>query len=83
MTRASAEAPVEKPGATPEGRGRRFREQGCGMSGVTATTETFWTEAGERLMEEVVSRSNMVKAYNRVVSNKGSAGIDGMATAAA
>jgi retron-type reverse transcriptase len=29
-------------------------------------------------MEEVVSRSNMMKAYNRVVSNKGSASIDGM-----
>jgi group II intron reverse transcriptase/maturase len=29
-------------------------------------------------MEEVVSRSNMMSAYNRVVSNKGAPGIDGM-----
>lgn len=80
MTRANAEAPDGKPGATPEGRGRKSREQGGGVSGVTARTESLWTEAGERLMEEVVSRSNMMKAYNRVVSNKGSAGIDGMTT---
>jgi group II intron reverse transcriptase/maturase len=31
-------------------------------------------------MEEIVSRPNMMKAYNRVVSNKGAAGVDGMTT---
>jgi len=31
-------------------------------------------------MEEIVSRANMMKAYNRVVSNKGAAGLDGMTT---
>jgi group II intron reverse transcriptase/maturase len=31
-------------------------------------------------MEEIVSRSNMMKAYNRVVSNKGAAGVDCMTT---
>lgn len=80
MTRASAEAPDERPGAEPEGRDRKSREQGNGASGVTATTESCWAEAGGRLMEEIVSRSNMMKAYNRVVSNKGAAGIDGMST---
>ncbi len=30
------------------------------------------------LIEEVVSRPNMLEAYHRVVSNKGSAGVDGM-----
>ncbi|TLN21092.1 group II intron reverse transcriptase/maturase [bacterium] len=80
MTRASAEAPEENPGAGSEGRGRKPQEQGTGASGVTATTESCWTEAGGRLMEEIVSRGNMTKAYNRVVSNKGAAGIDGMTT---
>ncbi|MDZ4186222.1 MAG: hypothetical protein U1D97_14760 [Desulfuromonadales bacterium] len=31
-------------------------------------------------MEEIVSRPNMMKAYNRVVSNKGAAGVDCMTT---
>jgi group II intron reverse transcriptase/maturase len=31
-------------------------------------------------MEEIISRGNMQKAYNRVVSNKGSAGVDNMST---
>jgi len=43
-------------------------------------TVTDWPEAEERLMEEVVSRGNMMKAMNRVISNKGSAGVDGMTT---
>jgi hypothetical protein len=29
----------------------------------TATTELDWTEAGERLMEEIVSRPNMTERY--------------------
>lgn len=80
MARAKAEAPVEKPGAGVEGRGRKSREYASGASGVTAATEPLWTEAGERLMEEIVSRPNMMKAYNRVVSNKGAAGVDCMST---
>lgn len=80
MTRAKADAPAETPGARSEGRDRKSREYDAGASGVTATTETDWTEAGERLMEEIVSRSNMMKAYNRVVSNKGAAGVDCMTT---
>jgi RNA-directed DNA polymerase len=32
-----------------------------------------------KLIEHMVERENMLKAYRRVVSNKGSAGIDGMA----
>lgn len=31
-------------------------------------------------MEEIISRPNMMKAYNRVVSNKGAAGVDLMST---
>ena len=80
MARARVEAPDEKPGARSAGRGRKPREEDHGASGVTAKTESFWTEASERLMEEITSRANMMKAYNRVVSNKGAAGIDGMTT---
>jgi group II intron reverse transcriptase/maturase len=43
-------------------------------------TESDWPEAEERLMEEIISRGNMMKAMNRVISNKGAAGIDGMTT---
>lgn len=35
-------------------------------------------ELGTELMEQIVSRENMAKAYKRVVSNKGSHGVDGM-----
>ena len=31
-----------------------------------------------KMIEKVVNRANMLKAYNQVVSNKGSAGVDGM-----
>ena len=30
------------------------------------------------LMNQIISRKNMTKSYKRVVSNKGSSGIDGM-----
>ena len=80
MARAKAEAPEEKPGAMLDGRGRKSREHNNGASGVTVMRETYWSEAEERLMEEIISRGNMQKAYNRVVSNKGAAGVDGMST---
>src|SRR5690606_1885492 len=51
---------------------------GGGASNVTACREPSWTEVEMRLMENVVSRSNMMAAYERVVSNKGAPGIDGM-----
>ncbi len=80
MTRAKAEVPEEIPGAVLDGRGRKSREHNNGASGVTVTRETYWAEAETRLMEEIVSRANMQKAYNRVVSNKGAAGVDNMPT---
>ena len=80
MARVKAEVPAERPGAGSEGRGQKSREEAPGVSGVTAMTDPAWTEAGERLMEEITSRPNMMKAYHRVVSNKGAAGVDGMTT---
>ncbi len=80
MARAKAEVPEEIPGAVLEGRGRKSREHNNDASGVTVTRDTYWAEAETRLMEEIVSRVNMQKAYNRVVSNKGAAGVDNMST---
>jgi hypothetical protein len=71
MTIEEAEALAEMSGAAPEGSDRKSREYGGGASNVTACREPSWTEAQMRLMEEVVSRSNMMAAYERVVSNKG------------
>ena len=78
MTIEDAEALPEMSGVTPEGSDRKSQEYGGGASNVTACRELFWAEAETRLMEEVVSRSNMMAAYSRVVSNKGAPGIDGM-----
>ena len=65
----------------PEGSGRKPREQGMGVSNVTAGLDHSDPEAQVRLMELVVSRENMVRAYARVVGNKGAAGIDKMSVA--
>ncbi|MEZ4599250.1 MAG: group II intron reverse transcriptase/maturase [Syntrophotaleaceae bacterium] len=78
MTIEEAEALVEISGAAPEGSDRKSQEYGTGASNVTACREPSWTEAETRLMEEVVSRGNMMAAYDRVVGNKGAPGIDGM-----
>ena len=69
---------TEKSWTMSEGSGRKPQEYDSGASGVTATVETSWTEAGVRLMEQVVSRNNMRAAYDRVVSNDGAAGVDKM-----
>lgn len=78
MTNEDAEALPEMLGARPEGSDRRSQEYGGGASNVTACRDPLWPEAEERLMEEVVSRNNMMAAYGRVVSNKGAPGIDEM-----
>lgn len=81
MTLEEAEAPAEIPGATLEGSDRKSREHSSGASNVTACRDSSWTESETRLMEEIVSRNNMMSAYQRVLRNKGAAGIDGMQVA--
>lgn len=78
MAIEEAEVLPEMSGAMSEGSGRKPREYGAGAANVTACSELSWTEVSTRLMEEVVSRGNMIAAYQRVVRNKGAAGIDGM-----
>jgi RNA-directed DNA polymerase len=80
MTTRDADVPVEIPGAAPEGSGRKPPEHGSGASNVTATREPSWTEAERGLMEDVVSRPNMMAALGRVEANKGAPGIDEMTT---
>ena len=33
-----------------------------------------------QLLEEILSRENMMRAYKRVVANKGASGVDGITT---
>ena len=51
-----------------------------GAEVVMARRETESPAFSEPLMEEVVERGNLKKALQRVKSNKGSPGIDGMST---
>jgi len=78
MTTGAAEGRVETPGASPEGSGRKPREYGRGAANVTGRRAFPWPEAATGLMEEIVSRGNMMAAYSRVVGNKGAPGVDAM-----
>ena len=77
MTRERQSSIAEMPESTAGGYGRNPESSAGGVSSVTATAEQSRPEA-EHLMEAVVEKENMVKAYKRVVSNRGSAGIDEM-----
>ena len=78
MVIGDADWRVERPDARPEGRGQKSREDGLGASRATANRGLTGSEASERLMELVVSRDNMMAAHRRVMSNRGSAGVDKM-----
>ena len=68
---------AEKPEARSEGSGRKSREYERGASSVTARREDSSPET-EQLMEAVVERWNMQAALQRVMSNRGAAGVDKM-----
>ena len=68
---------AEMPESRPEGSGRKPQEHGKGASSEAARREPVGPET-EQLMEAVVARENMFSAYEQVVSNKGTEGIDGM-----
>lgn len=82
MTTGAAEGRDEPPCAPPEGSGRKPREYGSGAANVTGRKDHSWPEAVTGLMEEIVSRGNMMAAYSRVAANKGAPGIDNMPVAA-
>lgn len=75
--RRDADSMAEMPESHSESSGRKSRGYGTGASSGAARKESVRPET-EQLMEAVVARENMLRAYERVVSNKGSAGIDGM-----
>jgi RNA-directed DNA polymerase len=68
---------AEMPEAGQGGTRRKRGEHGAGASNVTAKREISDPEQVV-LMEAVVARENMARAYARVMRNKGAAGIDGM-----
>lgn len=77
MARKDTERASEKNAASPESSRRNRQGHGDGVSGATAKREDSGP-AGERLMEAVVERGNMMAAHARVVGNKGAAGVDDM-----
>lgn len=77
MTERDAESMAEKPETHIEGSGRNPRGTVRGASKVTARREDSSPESGQ-LMEAVVERGNMLTALQRVMSNRGAAGVDGM-----
>jgi RNA-directed DNA polymerase len=67
------------PDAADAGRGgRNPSSEGNGGESLTATAGRTKAEVATQLMEQVVERGNMWKAYERVVRNKGAPGADGM-----
>ena len=77
MTRKRQTRRVEIPDPIPESSGRNLRGYGVGASNVTARIEDG-CHGCDGMMEAVVERENMMSAYKCGVSNKGSAGVDGM-----
>ena len=63
--------------AGPEGQGRNPASQPAGVQTIPASPS--WTKAEPcSLMEAVVTTENMMRAYQRVMRNKGAPGVDGM-----
>src|SRR6516225_172111 len=77
MTARDAESMAGKPESHSGGSGRKSRENEAGASSVAARREDSSREC-EQLMEAVVERGNMQAALQRVMSNRGAAGVDGM-----
>lgn len=65
------------PETRPDDSRRKQQEEGTGASDVAARREPSRSET-EQLMEAVVARENLLSAYQRVMSNKGAAGVDRM-----
>jgi RNA-directed DNA polymerase len=77
MNHGDAEGRVAIPGAAKSGSGQKSRGGKDGASRVTAKRGYSHPETLQ-LMEAVVERENMKKAWLRVKGNKGAAGVDGM-----
>ncbi|BCB73032.1 hypothetical protein HMEPL2_33830 [Vreelandella aquamarina] len=61
----------------PEGQGRNPESRPVGVE--TNPASSSWTKAEPApLMEAVVAKANMARAYRKVVANQGAPGADGM-----
>lgn len=80
MVTADADCREEMPCARSESSDRKSQGQDMGASNITTGPDTSQPEA-ERLMEQIVSRENMMAAYRRVMGNKGAPGVDKMTVA--
>ena len=71
-----AEAYASK--ANAEVDGRNLSRAATGAEAGTATVGETKPEAAQGLLEAALERSNMMRAYQRVVENKGAPGVDGL-----
>jgi RNA-directed DNA polymerase len=78
ISRRTAEAEVPARAAETRGADRKSDAAPLGAEACPATSGRTKSEEPQALMERVVERSNMRLAYQRVVENKGAAGIDEM-----
>lgn len=69
MTRVAAEDRIEMSGAIPEVSGRKPKVAGNGAANVTGKQANSRPKT-DGLMEAIVSRGNMMAAYDRVMRNK-------------
>ncbi len=76
---AQARGGADTPSAADAGcGGRNPTAAGGGAEAATATRGRTKAEVAAQLMEQVVERGNMWRAYERVLRNKGAPGADGM-----
>lgn len=79
MNGKDVEISNEKAKSCLAGSGRNLREaKRCERPPITATEEPIQNTAS--LIEAMLERENMLKAYKQVVRNKGAPGVDGMTT---
>ncbi len=77
MTERDADQKAEKPEHARRVGGGTAESRGC-VHQADTVCEDHVGDQSSLTMEEVVCRENMLAAYQRVVSNKGAAGVDGM-----
>ncbi len=78
MNGKDAEVSDEKSTSCLTGSGRNLQETNQERPTGTAIKEPIQNTAS--LMEAMLERENMLKAYKRVIGNKGASGVDGMTT---
>lgn len=69
---------MDNPVHADSGSRRRNRRGRPSVHQVSVTTSTTASDSESLLMEQVVEQSNMQRAWSRVKSNKGAAGVDGL-----